>query len=208
VTIRKLRFFADFDKEEAWLNQMVSQGQLLVRARFPYVFEPVDPGSATVRVDYRPSMSPSDFEDYVRLFEDAGWRHLDGSRRGGPQYFASYSTDADADIFSDSTSKAQRYQRSIATYGMVLLPLLIVFFVPLSRGDLWPFTGGSPSDWYLTPGLWRLQGAEFWRAFLFESVFVVFRAGAPLLLLALCLGGAVLAAYQYVLYRRKTAHAG
>ncbi len=121
MTIKKLKVFVDFDKEEAWLNQMAAQGHLLSKVDFRYTFTPIQPGSTTVRLDYRPSMSRSDFNDYLKLFEDAGWQHLDGSKGGGPQYFASYSADENADIFSDAASKAQRYRRSITNRSAILI---------------------------------------------------------------------------------------
>src|SRR5690625_4174860 len=119
--VAKMKFFRDFDKEEAWLNRMAADGLLLTKAGLRYQFEPVAPGSAVVRVDYQPSMPQSDFDDYVTLFADSGWHHLDGSRLGGPQYFASTSTNANTEIFSDEASKAQRYRRSLIAHGGVLL---------------------------------------------------------------------------------------
>lgn len=202
MAIRKLKFFANLDREEAWLNQMAAEGQLLTRARTLYTFEPVNHESAVVRVDYRPSMKRADFEDYVRLFDDSGWRHLDGTRNGGPQYFASFSDDTNADIFSDPASKAQRYLRSITACGLILLPFLSVVFTLSAQGNLWPNASSSPADWYLTPGLWDMRGADFLGAFLFETIFVAFRVGGPLLILGFCFYLVSLMMYQYMLYRR------
>ena len=107
--MRKLKFFLDFDKEERWLNRLAAQGHLLSKAAFAtYTFTEIEPGTAVVRVDYRPSMSEADYADYVTLFADSGWQHLSGSRKagahykGGAQYFASFDADPDADIFSDA----------------------------------------------------------------------------------------------------------
>lgn len=205
MTIKKLKVFVDFDKEEAWLNQMAAQGHLLSKADFRYTFTPIQPGSATVRLDYRPSMSRSDFHDYLKLFEDAGWQHLDGSKGGGPQYFASFSADANADIFSDAASKAQRYRRSITSRSAILIPFLVIVYFLWTQGIGGSGTIASPKDWYLTPGLWDLQGAEFVRAFLFETFFVVGRVGGPLVLAVACVVLAAQMATQYVLYRRATA---
>lgn len=33
----------------------------------------------------------------------------------------------------------------------------------------------SPKEWYLTPGLWDLEGLPFWWAFLFETPFALMR---------------------------------
>ena len=173
---RKLKFILDFDKEEAWLNQMAAEGYLPVGATGPlYTFEPVEPATAVVRVDYRPPMKRPDFADYVNLFEDSGWRHLAGSHHGGPQYFASFSSDAETDIFSDTASKAQRYRRSITVYGLVSTPVLAVVIALWIQGTIGLRTLTSPKDWYLTPGLWQMQGPEFVGAFLFETIFVLFR---------------------------------
>lgn len=172
--------FLDFDKEEAWLNEMADHGQLLSRKRFRYHFRPIEPGRAVIRVDFRDrKMSPAEFEDYLTLFADAGWQHLDGSRSGGAQYFASFDAEPDADIFSDPESKAARYRRAIASTSLVLLPLLVVVTILTSRGVF--FT--PPGEWYLTPGLWEMEGLEFLGHFLFESLFVLLRVGVPLLVL-------------------------
>ncbi|MFG1924985.1 DUF2812 domain-containing protein [Cryptosporangium sp. NPDC048952] len=196
--VRRLKLFFDFDKEEAWLNRMASQGFLVRSAQGIYSFVPIPPGSAVVRIDYRPSMSQYDFADYVNLFQDAGWHHVSGSRHGGPQYFASCSAGPNVDIFSDPASKAQRYRRSLATSGLLLLPNLLLTFTTLSMVHL----SSSPREWYYTPGLWEKQGTDFLRAFLVESIFVSLRVGAPIFMVAfsLCLVTAV--AYQYRLFRK------
>lgn len=196
--VKKTRFFLDFDKEEAWLNRMADDGYLLRKRGLRYTFAPVAPGTAVVRVDYRSSMKQADFDDYVRLFEDAGWRHLHGARHGGPQYFASQTAGAGADIFSDHASKAQRYRRSVAAYGAVLVMFLVFSY------SLWPpeFLVTSPREWYVTEGLWDMQGAEFLGAFAFESFFVLFRVGVPLSTAGILLYCAAVVAYQSALYAR------
>ena len=206
TTTSKLKFFRNFDKEEAWLNRMAAEGWLLTKAGLRYRFESAMPGAAVVRVDYQPQMPQSDFDDYVSLFQDSGWRHLHGSRLGGPQYFASTGTgpDAEADsgseIFSDDDSKAQRYRRSLLAHGGVLL-MFLVFSL-----SLWPLDLLSvpPREWYLTEGLWDMQGLEFLGAFLFETIFVIFRVGIPLAAPVISPYCAAVIAYQGVLYRRAT----
>ncbi len=200
--MRKLRFFVNFDKEEAWLNRMAAAGSLLTKARAVYTFVPVTPKSVVVRIDYRPAMSRLDFDDYLKLFEDFGWRHVCGSRSGGPQYFASFSQDANADIFSDQSSKAQRYRRSIAYHAAVLVPFLAVVIALWQQGTIGLGVLGTPRDWYLTPGLWDKQGLEFLASFLFETPFVLLRTAGPFLLPAFCVIITAQIAYQYLLYRR------
>jgi Protein of unknown function (DUF2812). len=198
--MKKVKFFLDFDKEESWLNQMADDGFLLTKAGLAYRFSVIEPKSAVVKVDYRPAMSETDFADYLSLFSDAGWQHQAGSRQGGPQYFASFSGDANAEIFSDADSRAQRYRRSIATYGLLLLPFVVLLFVLWTQGNLFP----APGDWYLTPGLWDKQGPEFVGAFLFETPFVLVRVIGPLLLIAFCVYLMAVVAYQWNRYRQAT----
>lgn len=205
--MKRFKMFADFDKEEAWLNRMAAAGHLLVSSGLVYTFAPIAPGSAVVRVDYRETMKAADFDDYRNLFHDAGWQHLAGTRSSGAQYFASFSGDAHAEIFSDAASKAQRYKRAIAMHSAVLLPLLIIVTSLFSTGALAIDMPFAPRGWYLTPGLWQMQGAEFARAFLFETPFVLLRTGAPMLLIAGCLVLALSIGYLYLLYRRTLARA-
>lgn len=195
--MRRLRVFLDFEKEEAWLQDMASRGWLLDGRGFGYRFRRVAPGPVAVRVDARGySLSRADFDDYRTLFADAGWQHLAGSRWGGAQYFASFAGDPDADIFSDSPSRAARYRRALVYRGWMLFPLLIIVFTLWSQGSLAPLTG----DLYLTPGLWEKTGAAFVGAFLFETPFVLLRTGGFLLLVVTIAVLLVQQALQWRLY--------
>ena len=196
---KALKLFVNFDKEESWLNHMAAEGNLVARVGPLYSFAPVSPGSATVRIDYRANMSATDYDDYKSLFLDSGWQHLAGSRSGGAQYFASSSGDASAEIFSEAASKARRYRRAIGLNAALILPFVVILI------SLWPLDAinlGSPRELYLTPGIWEMQGWEFTRALLFETPFVVLRAGGPLLIAAGCLVMFALIAYRGILYRR------
>lgn len=201
-----IKFFADYDKEERWLNQKAAAGFLVRKAGPFYSFSLIEPGSAVVRIDYRSSMSASDFDDYVALFSDAGWQHLAGTRTSGAQYFASSGVDADAEIFSDTTSKAQRYRRALGVGAAVAFPYLVVVFVLATGSNSILGSFFSPNDWYLTPGLWQKEGWDFMGAFLFETPFVALRLGGPAMLFAGCFALLARVAYQWSLYRRATSN--
>ena len=203
--MKALRTFIDFNKEEVWLNRMADDGQLLHKAGMLYSFRPIEPGTATVRVDFRPQMSANDFEDYRTLFSDAGWTHLAGSRSGGPQYFATFSGDPVADIFSEAASKTQRYRHAITMSASLLLPLVVVIIALASVGSITLDSLLTPRDWYLTQGLWQMNGWEFTRAFLFETPFVILRIGLPLLLVASSVALLARIARQVILCRRTVA---
>lgn len=199
---KALKLFVDLDKEERWLNRKAAEGHLLTRVGAMYSFTPTTPGSAVVRIDYQPHMSAADFEDYTTLFSDAGWRHLSGSRTSGHQYFASTSSAPDDEIFSEARSKAQRYRRALGVNAVAALPFAVVAFVLLSTRSPAFDNLLTPSAWYLTPGLWDMQGWQLLGAFLFETPFVALRVGGPVLLVVVPLAMLSLVAYQYLLYRR------
>ena len=196
------KLFVDFDKEEIWLNHMAAEGHLVRKAGPLYSFTPIAPGSAVVRIDYRPSMNAADFPDYKLFFSDAGWQHLSGSRTSGNQYFASTGRDENDEIFSEAGSKAQRYRRALGVNVSLTVSFLVVLIILWSSGSAMFDTLLSPGEWYLTPGLWETHGWGFLLAFLVETPFVALRVGVPILLIAGCLVMLGMVAYQSILYRR------
>lgn len=197
--MRRFRSFLDFEKEERWLNEMAAAGWLLHKHSLSYRFRAIEPGSAVVRVDYRDRvMSSAEFDAYRTLFADSGWQHVYGSRWGGSQYFATTADDPDADIFSDVPSRLERYRRSLATRGGMAISFLVLGFVLLNSDDYL----GWPQQWYLTPGLWQMRGAQFVEHFVFETPFALLRGLTPWLLAAFGTLMGLQLILQYRLYRR------
>ncbi len=199
---KTFKIFVDFDKEESWLNEMAADGHLVKKAGPLYSFTSIAPGSAVVRIDYQPSMSAADFDDYRNLFYDAGWQHVSGSRTSGNQYFASSGRDENDEIFSEAGSKAQRYRRALGVNVSLTVSFLVVLIILWSTGNDVFNNLFSPSEWYLTPGLWERQGWGFLLAFLFETPFVAIRLAIPIVLIAGCLVLLGVVVYQSILYRR------
>jgi len=137
-TIQKTKWFWAWndDKEEAWLGQMASEGWHLVSLRLPgnYLFEEGSPRQDVYRMDY--ISNPKDYQDYLQLFKDAGWEHI--GRMGSWQYFRkSVQGNQVPEIYTDNTSKAQKYQRVLVTL-VILLPILTVFVTrPAVEGGPW-----------------------------------------------------------------------
>lgn len=199
---KAFKLFVDFDKEESWLNHMADEGRLVRKAGPLYSFTPIAPGSTTVRIDYRPSMSAADFDDYKSLFADAGWQHLSGTRSSGNQYFASTGRNENDEIFYEPGSQAQRYRRALGVNVSLALSLLVVLIILWSTGNDVITNLFSPGEWYLTPGLWDKQGWGFLGSFLLETPFVATRLAIPIVLTAGCLVLLGRVAYQSILYRR------
>ena len=113
--MKKFRVFVDISEEEKYLNEMANKGYFLKKysSLGRYHFIESKPEDLHYRVDYRVFKKKDDFDDYVSLFEDAGWMHVYGTYQSGSQYFLPNSSDSTEDIFSDIESKAGRYLRFI-----------------------------------------------------------------------------------------------
>ncbi|EOU1871536.1 DUF2812 domain-containing protein [Clostridium perfringens] len=112
-----LRFFIDYSKEENWLNKISKRGYELTNAYFGYRFKKTSKKDIIYKIDYRTFKNIKDFEDYCLLFEDAGWKHICGSKSSGNQYFIKLKNNSSHDIFSDSLSRADRYKKLCNLYS-------------------------------------------------------------------------------------------
>lgn len=196
--MKRFRMFFRFDREERWLEEMAKNGWLLSGKGLFYEFQRCTPGECVIRADYREFKNKGEFWEYVALFEDSGWKHLAGSKGSGNQYFLRLSGSSTEDIFSDGRSRAGRYKRLANAWlcaAVALLPLMVVYFSQ-GYGRICP-----PGEWYLTPGLWEMEGARFWGAFLFETPFALGRGLGWMFPAAPILMYLVYAAKAWRLYR-------
>jgi hypothetical protein len=174
------KIFVDLDKEEEYLRDMAEKGYRLGGYSYfgIYTFKSAEPKSLNYRVDYRYFSRKAQFEEYVTLFDDAGWEHIYGTPFSGSQYFLPKpDVKQTEDIFSDRVSKADKYKRLSKICLLSACALLAVLFVDVLM-DM-EGRGWSAFDFhslYLTPGLWERAGQDFLKAFLFETPFAVLRA--------------------------------
>jgi len=173
--MRKWKFFINFEKEEQWLNELASQGYLLVNKSVRYEFQRGKPANANIKIDYRVFKRWDDFEDYRALFEDSGWRHIAGTPKSGYQYFKQMDENSSDDIFSDVDSKAARYRRKAEMWISLAAAIIPIYVALLLTDAIDAAAILNPKALYYTPGLWDKAGANFWSAFLFETPFVLFR---------------------------------
>lgn len=193
--MHKYKLFLDFDKEEAWLRGLSTQGWALVgkNGSGSYRFARTDGKEYLYRIDYRTFKSQSDYQDYLALFDDAGWRHVGGTKHSGEQYFVELGGGADHDIFSDGGDRTARYRKRIRLLGAVFLAYLALLFSLIASGSIDVASFFNPATFYYTPGLWERAGASFWFGFLFETPFAIMR-GYWWVIIA-----AILAAYAFYL---------
>lgn len=163
-TKRKFRFFYNYEREEAWLDEMARKGwKFIGRSLFGlYRFEETPPQDLNFRIDYRYIPGQTELLKYLQLFQDSGWQHVYGDNSGfgcdaGCKYFVSTSADASEDIFSDASSKAQRYRRQCKYHGFVILITMFLLsygfseeFTLLVTNPLALFFGPAPNLTMLT----------------------------------------------------------
>jgi len=183
----KIKYFPNFQNEERWLEHMAAQGYKLTRHNslltLVYRFVSASPEQVSIKIDYRTFKSQIDFQDYCSLFEDSGWFHVAGTKDSGNQYFRRVNANSNEDIFSNATSRAERYKRlSNNALGLCFffVPLIYVGFMLLNlEGFL------NPQGLWFTPGLWDSEiNLRWWFAFLFEMPFALMRGyAAPIMIL-------------------------
>ena len=171
--MNKYKFFIDPLKEEQWINTMQNKGYRLtdISLDLIYKFEKTSEDYVT-RVDYQDHMSLSEFEEYLSIHEEFDWEHIRGGRFGAMTQVWSKQPDGNDELFSDRESKINYYKRYMKMSGG--LAFLFLFYSMLFLPD-------NPGMIFLTPGLWDMQGIEFWRAFLFELPFALMRVLPPIL---------------------------
>ena len=140
-TVKKFRWFWVWqdELEEAWLSEMATRGYHLEKPQLfgVYHFQVGDPDNVIYRLDFN-VIGKKDRESYLQLFQDAGWEHVRGLSYWS--YFRKqYKPGETAEIFSDTDSKIQKYQR-IIIFLTFLLPISL-FIMSRIRPYLFVFLG-------------------------------------------------------------------
>ena len=196
--------FFNYDKEEKWLEQMAKRGYYFEKVFFGYTFRSSEPEQATIKIDYRTFKNERDYLDYCSLFEDSGWKHIAGTISSGNQYFKKTADNGDDDIFSDSLSRAGRYKR-ISVMWLSLTITLFPIFIALSMTNVININNMiNPKLLYFTPGLWEMNGFDFWRHFLFETPFALLRGYSWIIAILPVILYFIFAIKSWMLYKKDT----
>jgi len=173
--MKKFRFYISLEKEEKWLNEMASLGWQLDRKHTKYEFSKTLPNNTIIKIDYRNFKTKDDFQNYIILFKDCGWEHIAGTKTSGKQYFKKIDKRAGDDIFSDVSSKSERYKK-LSTMWLSLAACYIPICISLVTTKAISIDAVlNPKLLYYTPGLWQKTGTSFFMAFLFETPFAMMR---------------------------------
>lgn len=198
--MRKIKWFMDYSKEEQWLSDMWNQGYRLVKKMgWHYYFSTESKENRMVRMDYQTFKRKEDFQDYILLFADSGWKHIVGTKDSGKQYFVQMN-DKSNDIFSDASSKADCYKRMMQTFLLLGITFSSLLFIYKDTLDIQALT--NPKVFYYTPGLWNLTSWEFIGRFLFETPFAIMRGYGTLIILLFVMMQLMLAVRAWWLYQK------
>jgi hypothetical protein len=171
-TMTKVRAYLDLDAEEAWVNEMAANGWLITRGGPIYRFTRTEPGHHAIRLDYRLHDRRANREEYLQFMADSGWRHLAGKSN---QYFEATHPETDSELFSDQESRSKRYLRMLGAFSAILFYFVFCTWM-YGRGTAYSVsTLLNPRGFFLTPGLWQMQGFQFQRHFYFELPFAMLR---------------------------------
>ena len=161
--MKVFKVFFDIEKEEQWLNEQLQKGYrcTTISGLGIYTFKKTD-YRYVMRLDYQDYLPKKKFEEYKGIFEDFGWDYLKGSWPSGIRYWQK-EDDGQNEIFSDRQSKGNYYKRLMG-YSFVF-GMLCLFFSNMSDKDTSLYH----------EGLWSMEGALFWKAFIFETPFVLLK---------------------------------
>ncbi|WP_421378025.1 DUF2812 domain-containing protein [Bacillus salacetis] len=161
--MKKFKVFISIEKEEQWLNEQLQKGYRCtnISGMGIYTFEKTDK-KYVMRLDYQDYLSKEKLEEYKGIYEDFGWNYLKGAWLSGIRYWQKEHDDH-SEIFSDRQSKVNYYKR-LMNYSISLGTMFLVYCFLLY---------GDASLYH--EGLWSLNGSLFWKAFLFETPFVLLK---------------------------------
>lgn len=141
----KIKFFADPEKEEKWLDDMSDNGYILrsVNPSFGIYRFDINPDKQfrpKARVDFR-CLTTGDKGEYLEMFELSGWKSIYSSGFTEQHYFVQSKPCASDEIFSDSASRADRYSRigiyTLAFGILVLVANLLTMLLPGAYNHIW-----------------------------------------------------------------------
>jgi hypothetical protein len=142
IRVEKRLFCAwNEEKEIKWLKNMAKQGWELDHAGFcEYQFKKTEKQDLNFSFDYR-VLKKDEFDEYIRHFESCGWEYI--SSVASWHYFKSkVSETVYPDIYSENTSKIEKYKRLLVTLCLAIFPSIwaIVFNLTLLDEEFSLFT--------------------------------------------------------------------
>ncbi|MFB7156010.1 DUF2812 domain-containing protein [Lysinibacillus sp. NPDC056232] len=180
----KFKIFFDIEKEEQWLNQMLSKGWVCTNINSAgfYTFKNTVDLEQVIRIDFQQDLRREERSNYKQLYEDFGWQALKEKSYDGTYYWFKRK-DGNDELFSDNDSQIAKYKRLMKHASNWAIFSFIWLMFCYSNDNFYFF---NIKDAYYTPGLWDAEGFSFLFSFLFETPFAIMRFIPPWLFLATC----------------------
>ncbi|MFE3573012.1 DUF2812 domain-containing protein [Lysinibacillus sp. NPDC059133] len=180
----KFKIFFDIEKEEQWLNHMLSKGWVCTNINSAgfYTFKNTVDLEQVIRIDFQQDFRREERSNYKQLYEDFGWQALKEKSYDGTYYWLKRK-DGDDELFSDHDSQIAKYKRLMKHASNLAIFSFIWLMFFYSNDNFYFF---NIKDAYFTPGLWDAEGFSFLFSFLFETPFAIMRFIPPWLFLATC----------------------
>ena len=132
--VMKLFMPWNFEKEQAWLEEMAREGWLLEKMVLRYTFKKAEPQEMVYRADYFSITDKKKLQTYVSIFEEAGWELIHS--QFGWHYFRIPKSEFQADIYSDPPSRIDQLKR-INEEALSVFIIYFLFFTVLMDYEHW-----------------------------------------------------------------------
>lgn len=121
MTIRKLFWAWDFDKEEKWLNEMSQKGLQLTKVKFcKYSFEEDRTTEFSYKLQYLDQLvTHAKSVQYIGFLKDMGIEHIDSYYRW--IYLRKKTSEGNFDLYSDIDSKIKHMNKVLNLIGLIIL---------------------------------------------------------------------------------------
>jgi hypothetical protein len=131
----------DFEKEEAWLNQMAAKGMALIDYSWcRYLFEDCKNGEYIYRIELLENLpSHPESQAYIRFMEESGVECVATYARW--IYFRKKAADGPFDIYSDRDSMITHYKRINALWITLAVTEILVGMINVLYG-IWTLING------------------------------------------------------------------
>lgn len=124
----------NFDKEEAWLNDMAAKGLSLVSIGFCcYVFEETTPGKYNIRLELLENLpTHPESQQYINFIEETGAEYLGSLIRW--VYFRKQTNHGSFSLYSDYASRIKYLNRVLALIGAISIPPIGIGLINIATG--------------------------------------------------------------------------
>lgn len=140
------KVFFDFNKEEAWLNQMSQEGYALVAYKSgKYYFEPSQE-IYHYKIAINSNWKGMDKKDYLEFLESTGIRVL--GTYNDHAYLARPAAEGELELYSDHASKIKEYQKASKPFAFICI-MQVAFILFLLVQCIFYIKIFSPAFWAL-----------------------------------------------------------